>query len=244
MRATCVQVICSVLAFAAAASGQVGLVGSTAGESVIPRLIEPPDILILAVSSAAQSPKAAALTGVCGAHLIRSDGTMSLGRYGDVFLAGLTLKEAERVIERQLAKYVANPEVRIEVEACTSKVCYVVTDIHGENEQLYRLALTGKETVRNLLARIPGLSPKLAKCRIWLARGSESSSNETQVLPVDWNGITLRADLTTNYAVQPGDRLHVDQRERMVGGTRHVRMLSPLERFCEKLGNAWGDLWK
>src|SRR5262245_56404266 len=48
---------------------------------------------------------------VRGQHLIRPDGTVSLGSYGSVVVAGYTVREAKALIEEQLKKYLVDPEV-------------------------------------------------------------------------------------------------------------------------------------
>src|SRR5262249_48673366 len=45
---------------------------------------------------------------VRGEHPVRMDGTVSLGGYGDVFVAGLTLAEVKLAVEAQLGRALAN----------------------------------------------------------------------------------------------------------------------------------------
>ena len=51
------------------------------------------------------------LQQVRGQHLIRPDGTISLGVYGSVYVAGLTLGQAKCVIEKHLSQYLLDPQV-------------------------------------------------------------------------------------------------------------------------------------
>src|SRR5262249_6899553 len=53
------------------------------------------------------------LQQVRGEHLIRPDGTISLGTYGAVYVAGLTLGQAKCVIEKHLSEYLLNPQVSV-----------------------------------------------------------------------------------------------------------------------------------
>ena len=56
-----------------------------------------------------------------GDHLVRQDGTISLGTYGSVYVAGLTLGQAKFVIEQHLCKWLLNPEISIDVAATTAR---------------------------------------------------------------------------------------------------------------------------
>src|SRR5262249_19664184 len=51
-----------------------------------------------------------------GKGLIGPDGTLILGPYGSVRVAGLSVLQAETAIERHLAAYVFNPRVHLTVE--------------------------------------------------------------------------------------------------------------------------------
>jgi beta-lactamase regulating signal transducer with metallopeptidase domain/protein involved in polysaccharide export with SLBB domain len=52
---------------------------------------------------------------VSGDHLVRRDGTVSLGTFGSVHVAGMTLEEVKTAIEEHLAKSLPQPEVKVGV---------------------------------------------------------------------------------------------------------------------------------
>src|SRR5262249_12521943 len=87
------------------------------------------------------------LQQVRGQHLIRPDGTISLGTYGSVYVAGLTLGQAKCVIEKYLSQYILDPQIAVDVMAYNSKVYYVIFDGGGFGQQIFRLPVTGNETV-------------------------------------------------------------------------------------------------
>jgi len=60
-------------------------------------------------------PVANAKRPIAGAHLIRPDGTVSLGDYGSVYVNGMTLDEVKAVVEDHLAKFIKQPEVKVAV---------------------------------------------------------------------------------------------------------------------------------
>src|SRR5262245_18472782 len=128
-----------------------------------------------------------------GQHLVRPDGTVSLGIYGKVRLAGLTLDQAKAAIEQQLAQSLLRPEITVDVFGYNSKVYYVVIDLAGAGQQVIRLPSLGNETVLDAIGQINGLPPTTSKKQIWLARPAPVSSGCDQVLPIDWAAITQGA---------------------------------------------------
>jgi polysaccharide export outer membrane protein len=164
-----------------------------------------------------------------GEHLVRPDGTVSLGTYGKVYVAGLTVEQTKQKIEAQLSKTLYKPEVDVDVYAYNSKFYYVITDFAGSGEQVAKLPCTGNETVLDAIANIGGLSAVSTK-HLWVARPAPAGSVD-QILPVDWKGITRRGHTRTNYQLLPGDRLFVMSQPLTEADTRLGRALNPIERF-------------
>jgi polysaccharide export outer membrane protein len=167
---------------------------------------------------------------VRGEHLVRPDGTVGLGVYGAVYVAGMTLLEAKAAIEAHLSQFLYKPEVSVDVFAYNSKVYYVITDGAGFGEQVIRVPATGNETVLDAVSQINGLPPVAAKNRIWIARPAPAGNCPDQVLPVDWKGITRGAQTATNYQVLPGDRIYVMAQPIITTDTYLARFISPIER--------------
>ena len=95
---------------------------------------------------------------ISGEHLIRPDGQISLGIYGNLRVAGMTLDQVADVVTAHLRNYLTDPEVRVDVLGYNSKVFYVVTDGGGNGERVDRIPFTGNETVLDAVAQIQGLS--------------------------------------------------------------------------------------
>ena len=144
---------------------------------------------------------------VRGEHPMRMDGTVSLGGYGDIFLAGLTLAEAKLAVEAQLSRALVNPEVTVDVAAANSKAYYVICDA-GCAQQVIRRPLLGGETVLDAVSELHGLPPSPA-ARVWVARPVPGQVGYRQMLAVDWAAITEGAATNTNYQLFPGDRVYV-----------------------------------
>jgi polysaccharide export outer membrane protein len=143
---------------------------------------------------------------ISGKHLIGPDGTINLGTYGSVYVAGLTIREAKEAIEKHLTEYLESPLVSVDVSAYNSKVYYVIT--HGPNgDSVQRFGITGNETVLDAISQVKGLSD-LGRKEIWIARPMQSGQD--QILKVNWKDITSGAN-NTNYQVLPGDRIFIER---------------------------------
>src|SRR5262249_28293464 len=100
---------------------------------------------------------------IAGEHLVRQDGTISLGAYGCLNVTGLTLAQAKCALERYLAQYLQDPEIVVDVLSYNSKVYYVITDGAGYGQQVLRFPITGNETVLDAISNIAGLPPQASK---------------------------------------------------------------------------------
>src|SRR5262249_9775432 len=76
-------------------------------------------------------PQVLAIQQTRGEHLVRPDGTISLGTYGSVYVSGLTLNLAKAEIEKHLSRFFLNPQIAVDVFAYNSKVYYVILDGGG-----------------------------------------------------------------------------------------------------------------
>jgi polysaccharide export outer membrane protein len=168
---------------------------------------------------------------VSGLHLVRVDGTVSLGVYGSVYVAGLNLRQARYAIEKHLSHYMTRPQISLDVSGFNSKVYYVVYDGGGYGMQIYRLPITGNETVLDAISVVNGLPAVSSTHRIWIARPSPCENGCDQVLPVDWKAVVEGASTATNYQILPGDRVFVKADALISIDNWVAKILSPLERL-------------
>jgi len=166
---------------------------------------------------------------VAGEHLVRPDGQISLGIYGNLRVAGMTLDQIADLVTMHLRKYLNDPDVRVDVLGYNSKVFYVVTDGGGNGERVDRIPFTGNETVLDAVAQIQGLSDISSK-RVWVARPSPPGCAGSQVMMVDWRGITQDGQTATNYQVLPGDRIYIKADDLVALDNWLVRVTTPVER--------------
>ncbi len=174
---------------------------------------------------------------ISGERLVRPDGTISLGFYGDVEVAGLTVKEAKEKIVLHLKKYISDESLglvqmspdsggakldtdgkplRIEPKD-TDRVFVDVTAYNSKNYYVYgwvnspgRLPVTGGETVLDALNFAGGLCPGADTSKIRIMRSFPKGS-PVQILSVNYEEITTGSDMSTNYQIVPNDRLVVPQ---------------------------------
>lgn len=166
-----------------------------------------------------------------GDHLVRPDGTVSLGLYGSVRITGLTLPEAKAAIEAHLSQFLERPEVSVDVLAYNSKVFYVIYEGGIGGEQVVRLPVTGNDTVLDAVANLAGLLPASDEHHIWIARPTPACTGCDQILAVSWADIVRRGRTETNYQLLPGDRLYVKADALVLADTRLNRLLAPFERL-------------
>lgn len=168
---------------------------------------------------------------IAGEHLVRPDGTVSLGIYGSVYVAGMTLEHTKATLERHLAAHIYCPEINVDVLAYNSKIYYVITDGAGAGEQVFRFACTGNETILDAVSQINGLPSVASKKHIWIARPAPPDLGQDQVLDVDWDGIVRRGQTATNYQILPGDRIYVRADHMVTFDTFVAKFISPFERI-------------
>ena len=172
-----------------------------------------------------------AIQQVRGEHLVGQDGTVNLGSFGCVNVTGLTLSQAKCAIERHLSRWLQDPLISVGVGGYNSKVYYVITDGGGFGQQVFRLPITGNETVLDAISMIGGLPPVSSKRNIWLARPTPAGHGCYEILPVNWEAITEAGSTETNWQLFPGDRVYVKADCWISLDNRLSKVLTPVERL-------------
>ena len=172
-----------------------------------------------------------AIQQVRGEHIVGQDGTITLGTYGCVNVTGLTLSQAKCEIERHLSRWLQDPLISVSVGGFNSKVYYVITDGGGFGQQVFRLPITGNETVLDAIGMINGLPPVSSKRNIWLARPTPAGHGCYEILPVNWEAITEAGSTETNWQLFPGDRVYVKADCWISLDNRLSKVLTPIERL-------------
>lgn len=211
-------------------------------------VIRPPDVLLIELLPQFRRDENLKLKAenigllnqpVYGQHLVRPDGTVELGIYGPVSVAGRTVEQARaevaRVIHARLSKKVTLQDVvnnlKVDVLTYNSSVYYVITDGAGLGQQVYRFPVTGHETVLDAISNINGLPVMSSPRRIWVARKNQGEPGPESILRVDWKSISEMGATTTNWQLMPGDRVFVQSDPMRRFNTNLGKFLEPIERL-------------
>lgn len=138
---------------------------------------------------------------------VMADGTIDLSGFGRVIVAGLTLEEAERLIETTIVDSGAE-STQINVRLIEPVHRYYVI---GEVASPGSYPLTGNENVLDGILAAGGLTSQAAPCDLLLTRPTPPTSCRV-TLPICYREITQLGDTSTNYQLQPGDRIFVGTR--------------------------------
>jgi polysaccharide export outer membrane protein len=176
-----------------------------------------------------------AMQQIAGRHLVKPDGRVSLGLYGDVPVAGLTIAQARAAIEQHLSQFLLSPEIAVDVASYNSKVYYIVLDQGTAGEIVSRFPIMGNDTVLSALTQAGGVSGSASKYRIWIARPVPYGSKCDQIIPVDWPSITARARTETNYQLFPNDRLYVQMQPSVAFNNYLDKIFGPVEALSGKI---------
>lgn len=165
---------------------------------------------------------------------VLADGTVDLGPYGRVVVAGSSLEQAESLIEQQIAQQIQSQAERCQPYRSESSDTAAQTaslpddfdslavnvrlldPVHrfyvlGEVNAPGAYPLSGFETVLDAIVTAGGLTSSADPCSILLARPSDPCECRT-TLPVCYREIVQMGNASTNYQLQPGDRVFVASR--------------------------------
>jgi polysaccharide export outer membrane protein len=211
-------------------------------------VVEPPDLLIVEVLEALPGRP------ISGERLVRPDGKISLGFYGEVYVAGLTTDEIKEKLVLHLRKYLRDEVLGLfELDPETNKyrkvppreVNTVFVDVTSYNSKYYyvqgdvaapgRMPITGNETVLDAINFAGGLIATAAPQNIRLVRPAPPGACCEQVLPVNLAAIISAGDPTTNYQIMPGDRIVV-YRDPIIRGTIFIdRLAAPFQTVLNSM---------
>jgi polysaccharide export outer membrane protein len=189
--------------------------------------VEPPDVLRVEVLEALPGRP------IKGEHVVRPDGKIALGYYGEIYVAGMTIPDVKDAIVRHMQKFLTDEtlglfehdedlkpimdpatkkprpiapgqsdRVLVELAKSKSKNYYV----QGEVLISGRLPITGKETVLDAINNAGGLTPFADHRHVVLYR-IPHQGEAPKALEIKIDKIMLGDDLSTDYQLQPGDRL-------------------------------------
>jgi protein involved in polysaccharide export with SLBB domain len=133
------------------------------------------------------------------------DGRIDLGKYGRLQVAGRTVDEIESMVQEEIKAQVADAgPITVRLISRVSKVYYVLGQVNAPGS----FPLQGRETVLDGLVAAGGLNTRASRSNIILSRPTVPDGCRV-VLPVCYRQIVQLGDTSTNYQLQPGDRIYV-----------------------------------
>jgi protein involved in polysaccharide export with SLBB domain len=160
------------------------------------RFLQPGDQLLIEATEEEPTHR------IPGDQTVLSDGSVDLGYYGRVIVAGMTQEDAEFAIQKLVFEADQKP-ISLNVQVIHSiDRFYVVGEVNSPG------ALEGYETVLDAILKAGGLTNRASACDLLLARPSQPCDCRV-TLSVCYRAITQLGDSTTNYHLKPGDRIFV-----------------------------------
>lgn len=159
---------------------------------------------------------------------VQQDGHIDLGSYGQIYVAGLTAEEIKQTVNQNVVEHEARKRQRgISLASHTNgpgpsdpelaDFGVTVRLVNQETGKFYVMGevnapgsypMTGSETVLDAIIAAGGLSANSNSHKIILTR-PRLSGEEREILPVCFEQILQMGDVSTNYQLQPGDRIYV-----------------------------------
>jgi protein involved in polysaccharide export with SLBB domain len=162
-------------------------------------VVEPGDVLLVQPVNL-ESP-----VRLPGDQPVLPDGTINLGRYGRILVAGKTVDQIESEV-RALIEPQTKDSGPITVRLVTrqSKVYYVLGEVNSPGA----FPLSGRETVLDAITTAGGLNSRSSRHDIILSRPTKPDGCR-MVFPICYNEIVQLGDTSTNYQIAAGDRIYV-----------------------------------
>lgn len=183
--------------------------------------VQPGDVLLLEVIDLEAAIRLPA------DQTVMPDGSIDLGsKYGRPVVAGMTIEQIEAVVHSAVQTVESEVDVKpinVRLMVAESAVYYVLGEVNAPGSY----PLIGRETVLDAILAAGGLSDRASDCEIILSRPTPPC-NCRVVLPVCYNRIVQLGDTTTNYQIQPGDRIYVATRTLC----EQLRFWSSKCKFC------------
>jgi protein involved in polysaccharide export with SLBB domain len=164
--------------------------------------VEPGDVLLVQPADL-DSP-----VRIPGDQPVLLDGTINLGKYGLLQVAGKTVPEIEGMVRGAVQAQTKDASaITVRIVTRQSKVYYVVGEVNSPGA----FQLQGRETALDGIMQAGGLTANASRDNIILSRPTRPNCPRI-VLPVCWPNIVQLGDTATNYQLSPGDRIYVPSR--------------------------------
>ncbi len=152
----------------------------------LPNVVEPPDLILVEVLEALPGMP------ISGERLLRPDGMISLGFYGDVYVKGMTLDQVKVEIIKQLRRYLTDESLGLETREGELQEMPPAQAVPGEPANPFQPDKNPKDKIkpRPSSERSP-VGPRSGRIR---SASRQSSDNRIPVRPIGSQGVSRSTD--------------------------------------------------
>lgn len=171
-------------------------------KTLLPAYVVEPGDTLLVIPARLDSP-----LRLPGDQPVLMDGTIDLGEYGRPVVAGKTLPQIEAEVRQIVAARVKDKDdavLNVRLIGRASKVFYVLGEVNAPGA----FPLAGRETVLDGIIAAGGITRRATTQKIILSRPTDPCGCRI-LLPICYDNIVQLGDTSTNYQLQPGDRIFI-----------------------------------
>jgi len=140
---------------------------------------------------------------------VRPDGKISVPLAGEILAGGKTPVDVASEITKKLAKFIRDPQVSVILGELRSHEYLSRVRVTGAVRNPISMSFRQGMTVLDVVLAAGGLNEFASANGTKLFRRNQ---NNLEQLDIDLADILFNGDMTTNYAIQPGDVLSIPER--------------------------------
>ncbi len=140
---------------------------------------------------------------------VRPDGKISVPLIGEVMAGGRSPEEVAADIKQKLANYIRDPQVSVILEELRSHEYLSRVRVTGAVRTPVSVTFRQGMTVLDVILAAGGLNEFASANSTKLFR---RTADKAESIDIDLSDILNNGDMTTNFAIQPGDIISVPER--------------------------------
>jgi len=137
---------------------------------------------------------------------VNANGTVSMPLIGAVKVGGMTLIEAQAVIEAKLAQYLVSPQVSLFIEEYGNKTVFVMGEVAKPGS--YPIPTESRMTVLEAISTAGGFTPIAAQDRTRVLRNVNGVSIS---YTIEIKAITQQGQKEKDMVLEPNDVIYIPQ---------------------------------
>lgn len=137
---------------------------------------------------------------------VQPDGTVEMSLVGSIKVEGLTILELETSLVDKLSKFIANPQVTVNIRRFALHKVSVIGDIHSPGHYDYRAGMK----ILDLVAVAGGILDNAKLNRVRVLRRNPSSGDKKS-FTVNFKAV-LDGDLSRDVSLMPGDVVYIPKK--------------------------------